>query len=134
MEDNRESKNIASPSDHTPVFHELDLLERYDKKLQLVKRVASKWKRVATRLYFSQETIDAISLDSHHQCDPACRTMFTRWLDGEGRGPKTWRTLIAALCEADLSSVAHELDEMISCTNKSESIGRERHRRICQVL
>ena len=76
MEAKREGKNIASPSDHTPVFHELDLLERYGKKLQLVKQVASKWKRVATRLYFSQEKIDAISLDSHHQCDPACHTML----------------------------------------------------------
>ena len=96
--------------------------------------VASKWKRVATRLYFSQEKIDAISLDSHHQCDPACHTMFTRWLDGEGRGPKTWRSLIAALREADLSSVAHELDEMINCTNESENIGREHQWKICQVL
>ena len=48
--------------------------------------------------------------------------MFTRWLEGEGRKPKTWRTLITAFHEADLSSVAHELDEMISCTNEVKTL------------
>ena len=43
---------IASLSDHIPVFHELDLLERHGKKIQLIKRITGKWERVATRLYF----------------------------------------------------------------------------------
>ncbi|MCG8622182.1 MAG: death domain-containing protein, partial [Proteobacteria bacterium] len=119
---------------NTPEFHELDLLERYGKKLQLIKRITGKWERVATRLYFPTDAIEVISRDSHHQCDSACHTMFSRWLDGEGREPKTWGTLVTVLNEADLSSVANELEKMISCTNESERVSREQRRTFCQVL
>ena len=131
--DHRDDMKIASLSDHTPKFHELDLFERYGKKLKLIKRVAGKWERIATRLYFPADTIEVIRRDSHHQCDPACRTMFTRWLDGEGRKPVTWETLVAALHEAHLSSIAHELDKIISCISKSEYSSKEQHRKNCQV-
>ena len=105
---------IPSLSNHTPVFHELDLLERHGKKLQLIKRITGKWERVATRLYFPVDAIEVISRDSHHQCDSACRTMFSRWLDGEGE-PRTWGTLVAVVYEADLSSVANELEMKLIC-------------------
>ena len=38
--------------------------------------------------------------------------MFTRWLEGCGRKPKTWRTLVIALKEAKLSTLAEELEKM----------------------
>ena len=40
--------------------------------------------------------------------------MFTRWLEGYGRKPKTWRTLIIALKEAKLCTLAEELEKMFS--------------------
>ena len=129
-----ENKTIPPLSDHTPVFHELDLLERHGKKLQLIKRITGKWERVATRLHFPADAIEVISRDSHHQCDSSCRTMFSRWLDGEGREPRTWGTLVTVLYEADLSSVANELEKMISRTNESEQVSRRQRNTFCQVL
>ena len=131
--DHREDMKITSLFDHTPVFHELDLLERHGKKLQLIKRITGKWERVATRLYFPVDAIEVISRDSHHRCDSACRTMFSRWLDGEGREPRTWGTLVAVLYEADLSSIANELEKMISCANESERVNRGQRRKHCQL-
>ena len=131
--DHREDMKIASLSNHTPVFHELDLLERHGKKLQLIKRITGKWERVATRLHFPVDAIEVISRDSHHQCDSACRTMFSRWLDGEGREPRTWGTLVTVLYEADLSSVANELEKMINCANESEYVGTGQRRKHCQL-
>ena len=98
------------------MFHELDLLESHGMSLKLINRVAGKWEEVAIRLHFSADRIEVLRRDSHHQCDPACRNMFTRWLDGEGREPRTWGTLIATLNEANLSTVAHELDKMINAS------------------
>ena len=114
--DHKEDLKVSSLSDCTPEFHELDLFEWCGKKLDIIKRVSDKWEQVATRLHFPPNTIEVISRDCHHQCDPACRSMFTRWLGGEGRTPMTWGTLVGALYEADLSSVAQELDKMINCT------------------
>ena len=130
----REDMKIASLSNHTPVFHELDLLERHGKKLQLIKRITGKWEQVATRLYFPADAIEVISRDSYHQCDSACRTMFSRWLDGEGREPRTWGTLVTVLKEADLSSVANELEKLISCANEGEQVSTRQRHKFCQVL
>ena len=60
--------------------------------------------------------------------------MFNRWLDGEGRKPRTWGTLVTVLYEADLSSVANELEKMISCANESEHVSSGQRRNYCQVL
>ena len=38
--------------------------------------------------------------------------MFTRWLQGNGREPRTWRTLIVALEEANLHTIAQELRDI----------------------
>ena len=119
-EDSSKDLKMSSLSSYTPEFHELDLFERHGKKLELIKHIAGKWERVATRLHFPPETIEVTTRDYCHQCDAACRSMFTRWLNGEGRKPITWGTLIIALNEADLSSVAQELDKMISCTSESK--------------
>ena len=128
-----EDHKMSSLSSCTPEFHELDLFEQRGKKLKLIKRVAANWEDVATRLHFPGYTIKAISRDCQHQSDQACRSMFTRWLDGEGRKPITWGTLIDALNETDLSSVAQELDKMINSTNKSKHISEEPRRKKCQI-
>ena len=133
LEEDIEDFNLSSLSSCTPEFHELDLFEQRGKKLKLIKRVAANWEDVATRLHFPGYTIKAISRDCQHQSDQACRSMFTRWLDGEGRKPITWGTLIDALNETDLSSVAQELDKMINSKSKSKHISEEPCRKKCQI-
>ena len=38
--------------------------------------------------------------------------MFTQWLEGNGRKPTSWKTLIIALKEAKLCTLAEELEKM----------------------
>ena len=71
------------------------------------------WENVAVQLHFDDHTIMTIKRDSQ-QPDCACHSMFTEWLNGKGRKPVTWRRLVNVLYEADLSSVAQELDKMIT--------------------
>ena len=135
LKDNSEDSKMASLSNCTPKLHELDLFERGGKKLKLFKRVAGKWERVAVRLHFPVDTIEVISRDSHHQCDPACRSMFYKWLDGEGRKPITWGTLVSVLYESELSSVAQELDGIVNYTSESKGYSRQppRKSKKCQI-
>ena len=39
--------------------------------------------------------------------------MFSEWLEGKGRTPTTWETVIKALEEADLGEVAQDLKEVL---------------------
>ena len=136
LEEDLEDHKMPSLSDSTPELHQLDLFERHCMKLELIACVTADWERVATRLHFPGYTIKAVSRDSQHQSDQACRSMFTRWLNGEGRQPVTWGTLITALYEAKLASVAQELDNMVNGTSKSKYPSKEPHRmsQNCQLL
>ena len=71
--------------------------------------VASKWDKVALRLHFCGHDISRIERD-HSKSVRACQTMFMEWLEGKGRKPITWDTLIKALGEAELSQVANDLE------------------------
>ena len=89
--------------------------------LKITDRVSAKWKDVALRLHFEGHCIDIIEINCHYQAVPACRTMFTRWLEGYGHKPKTWRTLIIALKEANLSTVAEKLEKMFPNSSPATS-------------
>lgn len=42
--------------------------------------------------------------------------MFSDWLEGKGRQPTTWETLIEALEEANLSELANDLKETLGAS------------------
>ena len=50
----------------------------------------------------------------NQQCEDACRNMCIEWLEGKGREPKTWQTLLDALKEADFGEVASDLADILS--------------------
>ena len=100
--------------DDIPKLHELDLFEQCSLIIRIIDRVAPKWKEVALRLHFEDHSIQTIEMDCHNGAVEACRTMFTRWLEGNKRKPITWKTLIRALKEAKLSTLAEELEKMFS--------------------
>ena len=98
--------------DDVPKLHQLDYLEHRSLIIKTIDRVAAKWKRVALRLHFEDHCIEVIEVNHHYQLVPACRSMFSQWLQGKGRKPRTWRTLIVALEEANLHTIAQELQNI----------------------
>ena len=92
----------------------MEYLERCSLTIKTINRVAAEWKTVALHLHFEGYHIKVIERDCHYQSNSACRTMFNQWLEGSGREPRTWRTLIAALGEADLHDIAEDLRNVLS--------------------
>ena len=92
-----------------PKLHQLDLFKQCLQEIKIIDRVAAEWKTVALRLQFEDHYIKNIEKDCHFQVVSACRTMFTQWLEGNGRKPTTWETLINALEKANLYTVAEDL-------------------------
>ena len=84
--------------------------------IKTIDRVAAEWKTVALHLHFEDHCIKVIEMNCHYQPVPACCSMFSRWLQGNGRKPITWRTLIVALEEANLSSIAQDLRNVFSAS------------------
>ena len=95
-----------------PQLHELDLKEGNGKTVKLISRAAADWERLATRLYFQGHEIRSLRAN-HRETFDACREMFIDWLEGKGRSPKTWETVIIALEEADLSKVSNDLKDAL---------------------
>ena len=78
----------------------------------MIDMVAAKWDNVALRLYFESYDISRIERDHPQQCVQASITVFTEWIEGKGRQPSSWHTLIEALKETRLKSVASDLENM----------------------
>ena len=131
------SLNASVHIDSTPKLHQLGCLKLHNRRIRVIEHVASKWESVAIQLHFEGHLIETIKIDSHSQVDSACRKMFIKWLEGIGRQPITWRTLINALDEAGLSNVARELENIINDTEESElydsSMSTARRRVKCNI-
>ena len=96
-----------------PQLHELDRITGNGKTVRVINRAASVWEKVATRLHFEGHDILTIR-KNEHQAEDACRTMFMEWLEGKGRTPTTWETVIKALDEAELAEVAKDLKDIFT--------------------
>ena len=99
-----------------PKLHQVDLIDGNGKTVKVIEQAAAKWERVATRLYFESHDICRIKKDNPLQSFEACQTVFIEWLNGKGRKPISWETLIKALKEADLSKLAADLEVVLSAS------------------
>ena len=104
------SENLSLTSE--PRLYELDHIKGNGKTVKVISRVAAKWETVATRLHFEGHDIERIEKDKPHQSLDACRTMFIEWLEGKGRTPITWETVIKVLEEAELAELASDLRDV----------------------
>ena len=114
------SHNASVHIDSKPTLRELGCLKINNQRINMIERIASRWESVADQLHFENHLIDTIKIQSHYEIDSACRKMFIKWLEGVGRQPITWRTLIDALDDAGLPRVAHEFNNIIHGTQGSQ--------------
>ena len=140
LEDEQPNQASASDSgsaqnqvlDSMPKLHELDLVQRNDVTIRVIDVVAPNWERAATRLQFEGYRIVAIGKD-HSQAESACRHMFIKWLEGVGREPRTWRTVVAILNEIGLRVAANALHKALTGTECSKRSHSQQRRKNCLV-
>ena len=78
--------------------------------------MAAKWEELAIALGFSASTIDCLRRDYSSDCKEGCAQMLTTWLTMEHcdeSKPVSWSTLIDSLIDAEFSSLAKELKEIL---------------------
>jgi flavodoxin len=91
----------------------LDRIKGNGKTVTIISRTAAVWERIATRLHFEEYEIMCIKRDNPLQCEDSCRAMFNKWLEGKGRQPTNWDTVIKALEEVNLGEVAQDLKDVL---------------------
>ena len=107
--------------DTEPTLAKLSLLKSADgKKIQIIKRVAPSWRNLGILLDFDSNGTELAIIDKKHHGDPesCCQAMFQCWLNGSGRGPHTWRTLIELIKDCDMEVLAIEVENFMH-TNHS---------------
>ena len=93
--------------DWIPELDDLLFYERNGKKVRVIARIASEWEKLALALSIEAYIMRTIKRNHGNSCEDACTDLLRRWLEGEGREPKTWATLVEALKEVpDVETVS----------------------------
>ena len=98
-------------------------LERFVGKngmvFEVVKEVSTDWEKLALALHLRGEIIRE---QRHFQPEAACHTILLRWLNGEGRQPVTWDTLLDCLEDIGHGTLAGYLRKEV-VPAKDDSVG-----------
>ena len=96
-----------------PQLHQLQHLRRDNAVVNVIREVAPFWEKFAFYLMMDRKMIDIWKRDAD-QVEDAAMKLFGHWLDGNGRQPTSWKTLIQALRENDLPFIATEVEEILT--------------------
>ncbi len=77
-------------------------------KVQIIKEVQAEWEKLSDFLKLPRSTVCNLKAHLNWTPDSACRSIFERWLNGEGIVPKTWGTLIKVF--KDMGYLTHSQD------------------------
>jgi len=80
------------------------------RQVRVVEEVCGDWEKLALALQFRGGVIRSVRESERPLVEPTCRCILERWsVDGEGRQPVTWETLIQCLEDIEHSTLASEL-------------------------
>jgi hypothetical protein len=99
--------------DEMPRLHQLQRLCRDSIVVSVIRAVAPSWEKFALYLEMERNVIDIWKRNAD-EVEDAARKLFGHWLDGNGRKPISWKTLIQALCENDLPIIATDVEEILT--------------------
>ncbi len=93
---------------NTPTVPQLRYLSNKARGLtiKIIELVQKDWRTLSDHLQLPGPTVRNLEEFSNER---ACRTVFVKWLDGQGRDPKNWYTVMEVLKEMGLETVANEI-------------------------
>ena len=99
-------------SSAAPRIAQLSILQMPDgQKIKIIQTVSANWRKVGQLLDFDSTGQQLQVIDSRERGDPekCCLAMFRYWLEGNGKQPVSWNTLIEILEDGDFRNLAHEV-------------------------
>ena len=105
---------LLSSADSQPSLDQLHVLGSGEKSVKIRKRVAARWRDLASHLKFEPGVIKIIESDSRSHCEDAFDDLMRRWLEGAGLLPVSWKTLLQALDAADFKALSSDIRKVLS--------------------
>ena len=96
----------------------LPLLQRFPTQsggvIKIIERIGTRHHDLGILLLNDEDGIITANINNQYKHDPPSRTteaILQKWLQGTGRKPQTWDTLITVLREIELNTLAQEIEE-----------------------
>lgn len=85
------------------------------KKLKIIEYIAAKWRAVGIHFNFDStgHTLDIIAASNPSDPIACCTYMMKLWLEGKGRQPASWATLVKILRDAELHVLADDVEQLV---------------------
>ena len=84
------------------------------KRVEIIKSIAPNWNRLGIHLDFDEtgQTLNCIAKEHPFNPIDCCTQMMREWLEGRGRQPATWATLIDLLKDAEMNDLAQQVENI----------------------
>ena len=96
------------------------------KTVEIIKYIAADWHdRVGIHLNFDPTGRTLALIRARHPSDPeaCCTDMMKEWLEGRGRQPVNWATLVRVLKDGEFSVLAEDVEQLVVTGGGSEREG-----------
>ena len=79
--------------------------------IRIIQRIGTKYRSLGILLLNDNDgsITNGIIASNHHQSDDITYAILSKWLQGQGRQPVTWATLMTVLHEIELSELAQDI-------------------------
>jgi hypothetical protein len=107
-------------SDSPPTIAQLLLLKTASGgKIRIISRLAPCWRDLGYIMNFDPTGAEIESIEQKYRGDPkdCCRAMFQHWLNGNGKRPCSWGTLIELLEDCDQQALLEEIQAALSASD-----------------
>ena len=86
------------------------------KRVEIIKAIAPDWSRFGIHFDFDEtgQTLKCIAKEHPFNPIDCCTQMMREWLEGRGRQPATWATLIDLLKDAEMNDLAQQVEEIVA--------------------
>jgi len=106
---------ILYPTEFSLDIKHLKLLKKKNRRLYLIKEMASKWKDAGYQLDLSLGEIKKIEKDQQGDCYECCSSVMQTWLErGSKEYPMNWDGVLELLEDLELLNLVKKLQEMLS--------------------
>ena len=92
--------------------------DKSGERIGIHKMIGAKYKTFGIILLNDSDgrTVDTISTNEEGDTEDINIEILKRWVQGAGRQPATWRTLVQVLKQSSLTTLAKEIEDKIKCT------------------
>ena len=87
--------------------------ERKHKNVRIIDELQADLQALSDLLQLPDTTVRNLRTARNFTADDGCRSVFQKWLGGEGRQPRTWATLIKVIRELNKRALADKILDIL---------------------